>query len=359
MTSNGIRYKQVTNTQSDVPLCRFDDGCDSVSVGFVFEGLCLFFVAFGFFAGIRLIFFFCSYLFTNNLLSDTIMKHGRQEYGISAVNSQKNYKGKITLQRSPKIWGLIPARLASTRLPDKPLIDIAGWPMLRHVYTRACQADGVASVAIATPDVPIADTARLFGAQVVMTSHTHLSGTDRLAEAARLLDLAPEDIVINIQGDEPLLDPSSIEVVIAPLLENTDLTMSSLMCPCPPDDLDNPACVKVVCALNGNALYFSRTRLPYVRNADPHNSVSARNVHVRQHIGLYAYRNSFLQRFASLSPGLLEQAESLEQLRALEHGYSIRMVFVEKAPVGVDTLEDLNRVRDLFSVEKSREKKVI
>ena len=146
------------------------------------------------------------------------------------------------------------------------------------------------------------------------------------------------------------MNPASIDAAIAPLIENSQLEMSSLMCPCPSDDLDNTACVKVVCALNGDALYFSRTRIPYTRHIAPGNSANDKITHIRQHIGLYAYRNSFLQRFASLSPGELERAESLEQLRVLEHGYRIRMVYVENAPVGVDTPEDLKRVRALINV---------
>ena len=168
-----------------------------------------------------------------------------------------------------RVVGLIPARLASTRLPDKPLVDIGGWPMIRHVWSRARQAQGLDEVAIATPDEAIAEAAQKFGARVVMTSASHPSGTDRLAEAARLLELDSNAIVVNIQGDEPLLEPSGIEAVLRPLLEDSSLTMSSLMCPCPERELDNPACVKVVCALNGDALYFSRARLPFARNREP------------------------------------------------------------------------------------------
>ncbi len=243
-----------------------------------------------------------------------------------------------------RVVGLIPARLASTRLPDKPLVDIGGWPMIRHVWSRARQAQGLDEVAIATPDEAIAEAAQKFGARVVMTSASHPSGTDRLAEAARLLELDSNAIVVNIQGDEPLLEPSGIEAVLRPLLEDSALTMSSLMCPCPERELDNPACVKVVCALNGDALYFSRARLPFARNVNQQPPAS-----VMQHIGLYAYRNHFLQTFLALPPSPLEKTESLEQLRVLEHGCSIRMVRIEQAPLGVDTPEDLVRARELLA----------
>ncbi|MCS6775638.1 MAG: 3-deoxy-manno-octulosonate cytidylyltransferase [Chloroherpetonaceae bacterium] len=241
-----------------------------------------------------------------------------------------------------RVFGMIPARLAATRLPNKPLIDIAGKPMIQHVWERARQARGVENVVVATPDEAIARVVAAFGGQAVMTSHAHRSGTDRVAEAATRLELPPEAIVINIQGDEPLLDPEAIEAVIQPLLQDATLPMSSLMCPCPEYDLDSPACVKVVTALNGDALYFSRARLPFMRN--PSGGAT-----VMQHVGLYAYRRHFLSTFATLPPTPLEQTEALEQLRALEHGYRIRMVRVETAPVGVDTPEDLERARQLLA----------
>ena len=243
-----------------------------------------------------------------------------------------------------RVVGLIPARLASTRLPDKPLVDIAGWPMVRHVWERARRARGVSEVAIATPDTRIVEEAALFGARAIMTSDRHRSGTDRLAEAAEIMGLDPDDIVINIQGDEPLLPPSAIEAVIRPLLDDPQLPMSSLMCPCPAGERENPACVKVVPALNGDALYFSRARLPYPRNPD---GVAI----VMQHVGIYAYRRSFLSTYATLAPTPLETTELLEQMRVLENGYRIRMVRVERAPVGVDTPEDLEHARILMALE--------
>ena len=214
--------------------------------------------------------------------------------------------------------------------------------MLRHVWTRAKQATGLDYVAVATPDAAVYQAAQAFGARALMTADTHLSGTDRLAEAARLLALAPDDIVVNIQGDEPLLDPASIQAALQLLKDDAALPMCSLMCPCPRSEWDNPACVKVVCGLNGDALYFSRARLPFPRQ-------QAADGAVMQHIGLYAYRNHFLQTFATLAPTPLERTESLEQLRALEHGHRIRMARIEQAPLGVDTPDDLARARLLLA----------
>ncbi len=246
------------------------------------------------------------------------------------------------------IYGIIPARLAATRLPNKPLADIAGKPMIQRVWERALRAECLNKVLIATPDEEIFREVQAFGGTAIMTSPDHSSGTDRLAEAAQTLDA---DIIVNIQGDEPLIDTAAIQAATSPFTHssqlstlNSDPRMSSLMCPCPTEDLDNPACVKVVCDLAGSALYFSRSRIPYPR-------ATAAGSRVMQHIGLYAYRRDFLLEFAKLSPTPLEQAESLEQLRALEHGYSIRMVEIAEAPLSVDTPEDLERVRALFEVK--------
>ena len=219
-------------------------------------------------------------------------------------------------------------------------IDILGKPMIRWVWERASSVKGVDRVAICTPDVAIQNAAEGFGAEVVMTSHSHRSGTDRLAEAATKLSLADDDIVVNIQGDEPLIDPVAVESVIALLQEDPALVMSSLCCPCPTIDLDNPDCVKVVRALNGDALYFSRSRVPYLRR-------DTANV-TYQHAGLYAYRVGFLKLYSTLMPTPLELTESLEQLRVLENGYRIRMALTQRAPIGVDTPEDLERVRAIL-----------
>jgi len=240
-----------------------------------------------------------------------------------------------------RVVGLIPARLASSRLPNKPLADIGGWPMIRHVWERARQTSLLSEVAVATPDDEIVRAVEAFGGRVVRTLASHRSGTDRLAEAATLLDLQDKDIVVNIQGDEPLLDPEAIEIVVRLLQSDRELPMSSLMCPCPYEDIDNPDCTKVVCAQNDDAIYFSRARIPFPRQS---NSAT-----VYQHVGLYAYRRYFLRMFANLPPTPLEMTESLEQLRVLEHGYTIRMGRIAAAPIGVDTQQDLERVRTLIS----------
>ncbi len=238
---------------------------------------------------------------------------------------------------SGQVVALIPARLAATRLPDKPLIDICGKPMIQRVWERASLAPSITSVAICTPDDRIAKAAHAFGAKFVMTSDKHRSGTDRLAEAAEILNLGDNDIVVNVQGDEPLLDPEGIEGVVSLLKADPTLQMSSLCCPCPDQDVDSPDCVKVVCSLNGDALYFTRSHVPFPRK-EP-------GVPVKQHVGLYGYRAGFLRLYSRLAPAPLEMTESLEQLRVLENGYKIRMAHIAKAAIGVDTLEDLERVR--------------
>jgi len=240
------------------------------------------------------------------------------------------------------VVGIIPARLAATRLPNKPLADIGGKPMIVHVWRRARKAASLQEVWVATPDVAIVEAVEREGGKALLTSQQHRTGTDRVAEAARLLGLPPEAIVVNIQGDEPLLEAESIDRMVQLLQADPALDMASVMCPCPKESLDDPACVKVVCGRNGDALYFSRSRIPYPRQES--------SVPVMQHMGLYAYRNRFLQLFTTLEPTPLECTESLEQLRALEWGYRIRMARVEKASIAVDTPEDLERVRQLLAL---------
>lgn len=262
-----------------------------------------------------------------------------------------NYSSnKVTTSPSPAVnnsvmnecVAIIPARLAATRLPDKPLALILGKPMIQHVYERAMQARFIGQVLVATPDEQIALAVRAFGGEVVMTLPSHRTGTDRIAEAAQ--SLPPEvRVIVNVQGDEPLLDPRTIDAIANPLLADSSLSMSSLMCPLPQGRESDPNVVKVVCALNGNALYFSRSPLPFRR-------VESTAYAPRQHVGLYAYQRDFLARYPTLPPTPLEQTESLEQLRALEHGYTIRMVETDRAPESVDTPDDLERVRALFAV---------
>ncbi len=238
-----------------------------------------------------------------------------------------------------RIVGIIPARMAATRLPGKPLLDIVGKPMIQHVWEKALRARHISDVYVATPDREIERVVNAFGGKAIMTSDRHRTGTDRLAEACRATDA---DIVVNIQGDEPLIDPTHIDAVAEPLIAEPDLQMTSLMVRCPADQLDNPATVKVVCAANGDALYFSRARVPHDRSGSG-------DAPVMQHIGLYAYRTAFLIAYSAMSPTRLEKTEMLEQLRVLENGYRIRMVEVDKAPLSVDTPEDLERVRVIMS----------
>ena len=242
-----------------------------------------------------------------------------------------------------KAVALIPARLAATRLPDKPLALIAGKPMIQHVWERARSASRIADVFIATPDQAIADAVRAFGGSVLMTRPDHQTGTDRLAEAAQ--QLAPDvTVIVNVQGDEPLIDPATIDAAAAPLLNDSGLAMASLCCPLPEGRASDPNVVKVVLTQDNFALYFSRSPLPYHRNTD------APGYQPLQHIGLYTYRRDFLEAFPNLPRTPLEQIESLEQLRALEHGYRIKMVFTDRIPESVDTPEDLARVRALFQL---------
>jgi len=229
---------------------------------------------------------------------------------------------------------LIPARFASTRFPGKALVEIAGRPMIEHVYRRAAAAGSVDAVAVATDDVRIAEAVTAFGGHVVMTGAHHESGSDRIAEAARQLTC---DVIVNVQGDEPLISPEAIDAAVAPLLAEASVVMSTLAAPmADPRDVDDPNVVKVVLDLQGDALYFSRASIPHVRSPGP--------VPLR-HIGLYAYRRTFLLQFSGWPRTPLEQTESLEQLRVLEHGFRIRTVVTPYESIGVDTPGDLTRVR--------------
>lgn len=252
---------------------------------------------------------------------------------------------------------VIPARYASTRLPGKPLADIAGRPMIVRVAAAARRArtDGVW---VATDDERVAAAVRQHGFDAVMTRANHVSGTDRIAEVADQLGWNDEDIVVNVQGDEPLLDPALIEVVAAALRDDADAAMATAAHPLgAAADLFNPNVVKVVCDARGRALYFSRAPIPWDRDrfADSRDELPV-DLPAQRHIGLYAYRAGFLRRFGQLAVSPLERCESLEQLRALWHGYPIQVVSVDHAPApGVDTPEDLERVRRLFDAGKDSE----
>ncbi len=241
-----------------------------------------------------------------------------------------------------KVIGVIPARLAATRLPNKPLLNIAGKPMVQHVWERARKAQTLHELYIATPDPEIVEAAQAFGAKAMLTSHAHRSGTDRMAEVARNTD---GEIYVNIQGDEPLLNPEAIDRAVQPLLTDPQVMMSSLYCHARPEDYELPSVVKVVVDLNGDALYFSRSRIPHPRETT--------DVPVLRHIGLYVFRKPLLLQYAQWEPTPLEQTEGLEQLRVLEHGYKIRMVYFEHVSIAVDTETDLQRVRAILARDGS------
>ncbi len=248
-----------------------------------------------------------------------------------------------------KVLVIIPARYASTRLPGKPLIKLAGKPMIRHVYERASQAD-VNQVVVATDDERIARAVKDFGGEAIMTSPNHPSGTDRVAEAAARLG---GDLIINVQGDEPLLDPNSINRALMPLKADDSIEMGTLAHPITdPDDLLNANVVKVVCDRRGFALYFSRSPIPFDRDQFgaklDESTIKSIPDSMMRHVGLYVYRSDFLQHFAKLPPTPLEKLESLEQLRALEHGHRIRVETIKQAVVGVDTSDDVKKVEAIL-----------
>jgi 3-deoxy-manno-octulosonate cytidylyltransferase (CMP-KDO synthetase) len=238
-----------------------------------------------------------------------------------------------------RLWALIPARFGSVRFPGKPLAPIQGRPLIQWVYEQARQVPGLAGVCVATDDTRIRDCVAGFGGQVVMTRGDHPSGSDRLAEAADLLSLDPRDLVVNIQGDQPLFPPRVIghmaaladrdcsAVMVTPARRLTDLELAQ-----------NPNLVKVVFNHRGRALYFSRSPLPYWRDGE--------KPYFYKHIGIYVYRVEFLKDFVTLPPGRWEQAEKLEQLRALEYGYPVHVVETEEDTLEVDTPEDLARAEE-------------
>lgn len=250
---------------------------------------------------------------------------------------------------------IIPARHASTRLPGKMLADLGGAPMVVRVAQRAA-ASGAARVVIATDHTDILEAASRHGLQAVMTRADHPSGTDRLAQVCALLDLRDDEIVVNVQGDEPLIDPALIDSVASVLA--TDAKAAIATCAAPilsAQTMFNPNVVKVVCNRASQALYFSRAPIPWDRDAMAAGTqVLAPGLAALHHIGIYAYRVAFLRRFPKLERGALEVIESLEQLRALEHGYTIAVKTVNTHPgAGVDTIEDLTRVRAEFTPDRA------
>ena len=237
-----------------------------------------------------------------------------------------------------KVLCVIPARFASTRLPGKPLKDIAGKPMICRVYERAIQAKKVSETIVATDDERILTAVEKNGGKAMMTRADHPTGTDRLAEVAEAF---PDvDLIINVQGDEPLIEPGLIDELAAVFETDKDLKMATVKTLMTDEaEIANPNNVKVVTDKNGYALYFSRSQIPYPRNA---------GCPVYKHIGIYAYKRDFLLSYAQMASTPLERAESLEQLRALENGYSIKVVETAAKFVGVDTAEDLAKVNEIY-----------
>ena len=233
---------------------------------------------------------------------------------------------------------VIPARYDSTRLPGKPLLRETGKYLIQHVYERACQAQGVDQVIVATDDARIVAAVEGFGGRVEMTRSVHTSGGDRVAEVARRHDA---DCIVNLQGDEPLIEPSSIETLVRVLAESS-ADMATLAAPLQSvEEWRNPNCVKVVCDGAGQALYFSRSPVPFVRDGQP--DFNVRPALFLQHLGIYAYRRRFLLTLADLPPHPLEQLEKLEQLRVLAHGKRIQVGVVGCSTPGVDTYDDYQR----------------
>ena len=237
---------------------------------------------------------------------------------------------------------VIPARYASTRLPGKPLKLIAGKPMIERVYEQAKKAKTLCDVIVATDDIRVFDAVKKFGGKAAMTRTDHKSGTDRLAEVVQ--NYQDADIVINVQGDEPMIPPEIIDALVNVFLDNKDLQMATMKCPMQEEEYNDPAAVKVVTDLNGYALYFTRSLVPYPRNKE--------NLKVYKHVGIYAYRRDFLLKFAKLQQTPLELTESLEQLRALENGIKIKVLESDFRGVGVDTPEDLIKVNEIFAKMK-------
>jgi len=249
------------------------------------------------------------------------------------------------MSNSPiQAFGIIPARYQSTRFPGKPLADILGKPMFWHVYQRALGCSDLNAVYLATEDQRIYDIAQTLDVPVVMTRTDHISGTDRIFEAARILQIPQKAIVVNIQGDEPALNPANITLALQ-LFVNPAVEVTTLAYPLDPVEAENPNRVTVVISKSGKGLYFSRAALP-------HRAGTASTIY--GHIGLYAYRMTALKRFVSLDPGRLEQTEKLEMLRLLENDIDIYVALAESAAIGVDHPDDLKKVIALIRSEPVR-----
>ena len=250
------------------------------------------------------------------------------------------------------IVAIIPARYASTRLPAKPLIDLCGKPMIQHVYERTKQSGLVNRVIVATDHEEIVQAVKKFNGEVIMTPSDLKSGSDRIAYAAKELDRA--DIIVNVQGDEPLIAPEMIDETIRPLINDTTIQVGTVIKRITLiDELTNPNIVKVVIDTNGFVLYFSRSPIPYYRD-----DVKIENWYLRhtyyKHFGLYVFRKDFLFRFTSWDESILEHTEKLEQLRIIENGYKIKVTITEHDSVPVDTIEDADRVRSILKQSKAQ-----
>jgi len=238
---------------------------------------------------------------------------------------------------------VIPARYSSTRLPGKPLKNICGVPMICRVWQRASRAKSVAEVIVATDDERIFHAVENFSGRAMMTRADHKTGTDRLAEVAE--KFSDVEVVVNVQGDEPLIEPALIDELVAQFAADENLQMATVATEMTDaDEMKNPNNVKVVVDRQSNALYFSRSLIPFPRNAG--------RSKIFKHIGIYAYRRKFLLAYAKMEPTPLEQSESLEQLRALENGFKIRVIKSSCRFVGVDTEEDLRRVNEIYRLEE-------
>lgn len=260
-----------------------------------------------------------------------------QENDMAAATS-----GSGNTQTTARVAIVIPARYGSTRLPGKPLADIAGKPMVQHVYERAVQVQGVHTVLVATDDERVAAAVQAFGGRCVMTSPDHPSGTDRLAE---VMAQVPADVYVNLQGDEPLVRPQDIQQLVSGMLADAQVAVGTLCHSVDAQEALNPNTVKVVLADNGDALYFSRSPIPYPREGE--------EAAFLKHVGVYAYRREVLARYAALPQPMMERAEKLEQLRLLAAGLRIRAFKVAPTGPGVDTPECLERVRALMEGRES------
>ncbi len=252
---------------------------------------------------------------------------------------------------------IIPARLHSTRLPGKVLADIAGNPMIEHVYKQSKKAKKIDEVYIATDSQEIKEACQSFTDNIIMTDISHQSGTDRIAEAAEGIG---GDIVVNVQGDEPLIDPNLIDAMVTIMEADSSVHMASAMHRIEDvSELISPDSVKVTVDTNSYALYFSRSIIPHHRDEwealiKYHDKVPS-GLNFYKHIGIYAYKKQFLKKISSMQMTYLERIEKLEQLRVLENGYKIKMVQTDYVPVGVDTMSDLKRVRNIFKGQKKHE----